>query len=166
MQQRHAEALAAEPENVAPIGRAIVEVEDVGPAIAAKRADEDGEHVALTLLVHRLERDDVARRVVEERVDADWFLLARFDNRRPMADIRMPQGAGPLCLPPKARLGALAVTQGDAVEPLLAIEAPYRGSADRPLLDAALGMQRSQNERHARRPMLAPDVEQELALRI
>lgn len=55
---------------VTAVGAAVVEEERVGLAVAAQRADEEAEHVDLSLSVVRFEGDDVPRGVVHQRVNA------------------------------------------------------------------------------------------------
>ena len=85
--------------------------------VGAGRAGQEPEHVDLALGVVRLERDDVAGGVIEQPVDAHRLARAAQRDRRPVADVALPQGAGALGLPAQPRLGAGAVAQGDAVEP-------------------------------------------------
>jgi len=59
----------------------------IGRPVAAGRADEQRDHVELALGVARLDRDDVSRRVVEDRVDAHRLLVR---ERRRMADVGVP----------------------------------------------------------------------------
>ena len=109
-----------EPQHVAAVRRAVVEVERVGRAVAAQRAEEEVEHVVLALGVVRLERDDVARGIVEQRVDAQRLGRLADAQRRAVADVAVPERAGVLGLPAQPRVAARARAArqlGVAVEP-------------------------------------------------
>ena len=79
---------------LAAVRSTIVEVQGVGWPVTANRAHEHSEHVDLALGVVRLERDDVAGGVIEQPVDAHRLARAAQRNRRPVADVALPQGAG------------------------------------------------------------------------
>jgi hypothetical protein len=93
VQERDAEPGAGGAEDVATVSGAVVEVEDVGRAVLAERPDQDLEHVGLALGVARLDGDDEAAGVVEEGVDAERPALAVDGERRPVADVGVPEGA-------------------------------------------------------------------------
>lgn len=120
MEQRDPQSATRGAERLAPVGRAVIQVERVGLSVDAYRADEQSEHVVLTLGGMRFERDEVSGVVVEQAVDANRRALSREGERGSMADVALPERVGECRLPAKARLGALAVTERDAVEALLA----------------------------------------------
>jgi hypothetical protein len=164
VEQRDAEALAGDAQDLAAVGGAIVEVERVGGTVATERGDEEAEHVDLALLVVRLERDDEARGVVEERVDAERLPLAVDEQRRPVADVALPERTRALGLPAQSGLPARAALHGRAVEALLAVEAPHGRVRDGVLAEAAVEDERPHDHRHRRSRVLAADVEEVRAL--
>lgn len=112
----------------------------------------------------RLERDDVARGVVEQRVDAHGVGLAVDQDDAGVADVAVPQRAGTLCLPAQADACG-DVAPGAAVEAMRAVEAAHGGRRDRAWLETAVRHQGAQDERHRGARVLAADVEQQIALR-
>ena len=72
----------------------------------AERAQEDAEHVVLTLAVMRLERDHVTRSVVEQRVDPQRLCRLPDAQRRTVADVAMPERTGMLGLIANSRYPA------------------------------------------------------------
>ena len=88
--QRDAEALAAQPQRHAAVGAAVVEIDPVGGAVAAQRGQQQVEHVDLALGVVGLERDHVARGVVEHRVDAQRLRRRPDAQRRSMTHVAVP----------------------------------------------------------------------------
>ena len=164
MTQRDAEATAAHAEDVAAIGGAVVEVEAVGRTVPSNRANDEIEHVLLAFLVAGFDGDDVARCVVEHRVDAHGPLLAVDDDGGGVADVAVPQRAGPLGLPAQTRLGRAAVTHRDSIEAQLAVEALNARCGDGPGVETAVADEGAQDQRHRRRRELAPDVDEQRAL--
>jgi hypothetical protein len=166
MEKRDAEPLAAETECVAPIRRPVVEVEGVGEAVPTDGRDQEAEHVDLLLGVVGLEGDHVARRVVEQPVDAERPGLACDEERGPMANVAVPECTRPLGLPLEPGLaGARAATlDRRAIEALVAVEPPDGRGRHGGFGQSAIGDQGAEDERHRGRRVLAPDVEQERAL--
>ena len=74
--QGGAHAGARQGQGASAVGGAVVQINGVGGRMLANGAHEQAEHVDLALLVHRLDDDDVAGRVVEQGVDAHGLLLA------------------------------------------------------------------------------------------
>jgi hypothetical protein len=121
VEQRDVESLACESERIAAVRRVIVEVEGVGRAVRAQRAQEDAEHVVLALAVMCLERDDVACGIVEQRVNAHRLGGLPDAQRRTVTAVALPQRAGMLGLAPQPRvaIGPHAASQLSlAIEPL------------------------------------------------
>ena len=124
--ERDAEAGAAEPQQLAAVGRAVVEVEDAGCAVAAQRPDEEAEHVGLQFGVVGFDGNDAARRVVEQCMDAQRLVVTPDEERGPVAHIAVPERHGPLGLPRQAGVRARAVAQRDTVEAVLDVEPAHR----------------------------------------
>ena len=70
MEQGDAETFARETQSFAAVRGAVIEVEPVGRAMAAKRGEEHLQHVDLALGVTGFDGHEEARGIVEERVDA------------------------------------------------------------------------------------------------
>ena len=115
VQERDAEPGAGGAEDLADVGRAVVEVEHVGRAVLAQGPDQDFEHVGLALGVARLDGDDEPAGVVEQGVDAQGTGLAVDGERRAVADIGVPEGTGARRLPAKPRLLAATLAHRRAV---------------------------------------------------
>jgi hypothetical protein len=122
--ERDPQPLAAKTEDFAAIGRAIVEVERVRRTVTAQRADEQGEHVGFLLGVVRLERDDEARGVVEQGVDAQGARLTADEDRLTVTDVAVPERARTVGLPAQPGLLPDPVAQADPVQPFLGEEPP------------------------------------------
>jgi len=99
VQERDAQARTGDAQMLASVRAAVVEVEGVGRPVAAQGADEEAEHVDLALAVVGLERDHVARGVVEQRVDAHGMGLGVDQDHAGVTDVAVPQRAGTLGLP-------------------------------------------------------------------
>ena len=142
-----AEPAARDPQRLADVGRAIVEVERVRRALASERADEEREHLGLALGRARAEPDDVAAVVVEDRVDAQRDARAVLAECRAVADVGVPEDVGRSGLPAAARL----VVRGDGgpVEPALGVEAPERRLGERAGVDAPVGDEGAEDQRGA-----------------
>ena len=120
MDEREAEPRAGKTEGLAAVRRAVVDVQSLGRAVLPEGAHEDGQEIDLALGRARLERDDVARGVVEQRVDAHADELPAHEEIARVADVRVPERARTLCQPAKTHLVAsVAVAWRGAVEPLL-----------------------------------------------
>jgi hypothetical protein len=103
-----------------------IEIQRLGWTVAAQSANEELQHVDLALPSARLDGEDEARGVVEQRVDADGD-ESSFELQRPrVADICVPERSGPIRLPAQADLVANAVSQGHPIEPVLGEEATDR----------------------------------------
>jgi hypothetical protein len=137
--ERRPEPHAREAQRLSAVRGAVVEVQGVGRPEASERADEDGEHIDLALLMARLDRDDVPRRIVEERVDADRQGLSSGEDRRAVADVALPERARVRCLPAEA-LSAVARRGAccDPVEAVLGVEPAERRGSDRAALETAI----------------------------
>ncbi len=159
--QRDAEALAAQPQRDPAVGAAVVEVEAVGRAVAAQRGQKQVEHVDLALGVVGLERDHVARGVVEHCVDAQRSGRRADAQRRAVADVAVPQRAGVVGLPAQP---GVAVGAHPALEPGVAVQSRHRRRRHHVGGQPPVGDQRAQDQRQRRGRVLAPDIEQELAL--
>jgi len=129
--------------------------------VRAQRAQEDAEHVVLALAVVRLERDDVARRVVEQRVNAQRLGGLPDAQRRTVADVAVPQRARILGLPAQTRV---AVGPHAPSQLRLAIQPLHRRRRDGVFSEPPIRDERAHDQRHRRRRVLATDVEQELPL--
>jgi hypothetical protein len=57
----------------------------------------------------RLERDEVTGEIVDQAVDPDRGALAAEHERRPVADVALPERVGQRGLQAKAGLGALPI---------------------------------------------------------
>jgi hypothetical protein len=132
--------------------------------VLAHGTHEQAEHVVLALGGARLERDDVAAPVVEQRVDAQRLPLRTAGEHRAMADIAVPQRAGVRGLPASAFESLARAAQRDAVEPALGEQPPHGGGAHRALAHAALAYERRENQLRGRARVLAPHVADELLL--
>src|SRR5690606_25455176 len=88
-------------QDLAAVGRAVVEVQRPRSAVRAQGCNEELEHVDLALARARREHRHITRRVVEEAVDPqrDLFLAVLSDERGAVADVGMPQVAGLFGLP-------------------------------------------------------------------
>ena len=65
VQERDAQALAAEAQRVAAIGGAVVQIQRIGGAVATESADQKLQHVGFLFCGAGFQRHDVARGVVE-----------------------------------------------------------------------------------------------------
>ena len=101
VQQADAEPCAGCREHGAPIGRAVVEIEGIGPPVHRERVREERQHRLLALVVSDAQCDHVPRGVVEESVNANRDPLLAEDQRRSVADVAVPKRVGPLGLPAK-----------------------------------------------------------------
>src|SRR5690606_28049075 len=126
--------------------------------------DEEIQHVRLALGVARLDREDVARGVVEERVDAQRPAHAGDLERRSVAHVAVPERPWSLSLPAEALGGSRAASLRHAVESVLAAQSAQRGGGARVAPGAAVRDQGPQDEGHRRRWVFASDVEDQLAL--
>lgn len=158
VQERDAEPLAEQAQDVAAIGRAIVEIERVGPREAPQRVREELEHVGFALGGDRANGDDIAGGVVENGVDAHGQFALADTERGAVANVGVPQGAGAVGLPAQSGLGRRAVPQRDAVQALGTIQAAHAGLVDGAGLHAPVFDERAQDERHAGAGMLAADI--------
>src|SRR5690606_15569094 len=77
-------------ERLARVGRAVVEVEDLGRMPPSERLDDEREHLVLSLVRGGLDRDDVSALVVEDGVDAERDRAALDRERWAMAHVGVP----------------------------------------------------------------------------
>ena len=144
------------------VRRTVVQVERVGLSVAAQRPDEQAQHVDFPLMVVRLEGEDVAGRVVHQRVDAQRENAAVDAQRRAVADIAMDERHRPGRLPAEPSLRAAPVTQRNPVQPRLDVEAPQRRGREDVLVHASGGDEGPEDEDGGGARMLAADLEEEL----
>jgi hypothetical protein len=91
---------------------------------------EQSEHLALALVMKGLEGDDVAAGVVEDAVDPNGLAPGVDHHGRAVADVGVPEGAGPLRLPAEPDFAASLVADRDAVEAFLLVEAAHAARRD------------------------------------
>jgi hypothetical protein len=151
-------------QGVAAVGAAIVEVEGVGPAVAAQGAHQQPQHVHLALGVVGLEGHHVAAGVVQQGVNAQRAGLALQGEGGAVAHVAVPQGHGLFGLPAQAGVGAGRVAQGLTGEAGLAQKAAQGGSGDGARLQPPIGLQGTQQQRHRGGEVLLANVQQQLAL--
>ncbi|MBA2684049.1 MAG: hypothetical protein H0U66_06135, partial [Gemmatimonadaceae bacterium] len=131
----------------------------------AYRPNEKSEHVDLTLLVHGLERDDVPRRVIEQRVNPNRLLLTtRRDDLRAVADVAVPERPRPLRLPSEALLAVGPLPERRAIEATRREEPTNRGRGDGALVDASFGDEGVDDQLRGRARVFAPNVADEILL--
>ena len=129
-------ARARQRESRSAIGGSVVQVEGCRRTVQPDGAHQDREHVHLALLGFGLDDRDVARGVVEKRVDAHGVAA---DQRRAVTDVALPERHGSLGLPAQPHLAAAAGAKRRAIDALLLVESPQRRLADAALLKSALG---------------------------
>src|SRR5262249_51777333 len=136
-----------------------------GRAVFTDRPDEEAEHVDLALLMHRLDREDVARGVVEQGMYADGLLDVLLDDeRRCVADVAVPERPGSLGLPAEALLAIGAVAERAPIQSTRGEEAADGGRGDRVLVDAPLGHEGSEDQLGRSAGVLSPDLADERLL--
>jgi hypothetical protein len=121
-------------------------------------------HIRLFLGGVGLERDDVARGVVEDGVDADRDGTAVDREIRAVTDVDLPEGAGVFGLPPKAGVAVGFGDALDAVEALLLKLTPEDTGADRLRGEAPFGDEGFEDELGRGLGILAANGEDQLAL--
>src|ERR1019366_1590798 len=94
--------------------------------------------------------------------DAYWHGSVVDDERRPVANIPVPQGSRTLGLPAKTCLAALAIHRRSTDEATLG-KHPAHGALGHVVADASVGAQRAHDDRDAHVGVLAPDVAEQLA---
>jgi hypothetical protein len=121
-----AESTAHRRQRLAAVGRAVIEVEDVGPTVLHDGAGEELQHRVLALVARDAEADDVAGCIVEEPVDADGGPSSVEGQGRTMTDVPVPERVRTLGLPAEARSRPLVVGGGGACQPLLTQHPSHR----------------------------------------
>jgi len=165
VQQPDTEAAARGAQRLADVRRSVVQVQRVGRAVQPERFDEQPQHLDLALGRARLQRDDVAAVVVQDRVDAQRHAFAVDPQRGAVTDVGVPERIRRGGLPAPARL-AVVLREAGAIEAVLGEEPPYSRLADGAALDATVGLERAQDERGAHSRVLAADREQQVTLRV
>jgi hypothetical protein len=132
--------------------------------VPAQRLHQEGQHVDLLLGVARLDGEDEAAGVVEERVDPERPGLAADLERRPVADIALPERTRLGGLPAKPGVLPHAAAHRDPVKPVRLEEAAHGGLGNGLPGQPAVLDERAQDERDGGGRVLPSDVEQELAL--
>src|SRR5690606_9774045 len=156
-------------EDLAAVGRAVVEVQRSRPTVGTQGCDEDLEHVDLALARAGVEHRHKARRIVEEAVDSqrDLFLAVLADEHGTMADVGVPQVTGLFGLPAPTLAVGRAATRATLTAEAVRDEQPTdRGGLDCAGLDAAFGAQRAQDQRHRGAGPLTANLEDQFALRL
>lgn len=88
--QGSSEASGCQSETLSPIGRPVVQVEDVGRPVPSKGPYKESQQIDLALLVHGFDGQDITRGIVHESMDANGARFTVQDNWSPMADVPMP----------------------------------------------------------------------------
>lgn len=156
-----AESAARRREGNAAVGRAVIEIEDVGPAVFHHRAREELQHRLLALVGGDAEAHDGARGVVEHCVHAHMRAPSVEGERRAVADVAVPEGIGTLGLPAQARPRALGLCRCHAWQALLAQHPPHRALLHLGA-NPSVGPERAQHQRHAHVGVFPADVTQQL----
>lgn len=163
MKQGDAQTRAAQTQQIAAVGRAVVQIQSVGRTVPPHRAHHQSEHVDLALGRVGLQRHHVARGVVQHAVHPQRQAPRARGQRQPVAHVPVPQRAGPLGLPAQPCARARRVAQRHSIEPVLKVQPSHRDLGDGAFGQPPVGHQRAQDHRHGGRRVLPADVEQKLA---
>jgi len=113
---------------------------------------------------------DEARGVVQKAVDPQRHLSPVDPQARPVADVGVPELAGPFDLPATAPLvrplglGRAVPRDQLSAQALGREQSAYRRRLDRAPLDPPFGDQRLHDQRHRSASILPPDLDDQLAL--
>ena len=166
MYERDAQTCARREQRGSRVGGSVVEVERAWLSVPSKRLCEELEHGELGLVVVGLERDDVARAVIEKRVDAKRQVLVAarlWVERGAVTDVAVPQKTR-RCHLPAAPTGLVLAPHGGTIEVVLAKKALQRREAYLSRAEAAVDDERAQYHAGGDSGVLFGDVEDERSL--
>jgi hypothetical protein len=122
------------------------------------------EDVDLALGAARGDRRDVARGVVEDRVDPQRHLTLPDHQRRAVTHVRVPQPTGAISLPSPTFALARASQRPPEIEVVIGQQTSHGRGGDLARFHAPLVAQRAQDQRDRGTRVLAPNREDKFAL--